>query len=388
MASWIVPIVFLALPFVFLTSGLIWKSQLMFFIICPIFIIAMNIKNVWVKSFLLYVTTWQIAIFILNFNRGGLSTGPGLTIIISLMAAAVIYKFVSEGNLPDEKWATVIRIAILIQILISIPQPFGLNPVTLLLGLVTKVEEKLPGHLIGTLGNRNYLAAFIAAGLPFFIGWRTVNFKGVTINPFLISVCIFLFGCFSPGTLAAIMGLGFYLSYKYKPVKRIIYLSLTVKAAVAYAAIYILSTGYHMNEFQALPAQLLEFWNTGKITLDPFQGDVGRFSMWMTALSKLSVSWNLMLFGYGPAAFWGREYPIHSQYISVWFQFGLIGVALMAGYIVSSYRVLSKKKELILLTSLVIISLDMVANFSGEIAVTGFMITVICGLIERKRLNG
>jgi hypothetical protein len=385
MNQWIVPIVFLILPFAFLSPGLIWKSQLLFFLICPIFIIAMNLKNFWIKSFLLYIAAWQIFVFLMGFNHKGYSPGPGLSVLLALMAAAFIFKFITESTLANEKWAMVIRIAVIVQILISLPQPFGVNPLVYFLSFLTNVKEMQLLHLVGTLGNRNFLAAFIAISVPFFIGWRTFTIKGISINPALIGIFGFLALCLSPGTLAAIIGMGFFLSFNLPFWKRLIAWSLAIKIAVAFAAAYVLITGNHLNEFQALPGQLKELIATGKVTFDPFQGDVGRFGMWMMAFSQLIKSWVFMVFGFGPAAFWGREYAIHGEYMSVWFQYGLIGLFLMLGYIITTGRYLWKKKSLVLLTSFLIICLDMVGNFPAEIASTAFMMIIVCGLIERER---
>lgn len=384
MNDWIVPTLFLMLPFVFLAPGLIWKSQLLFFLICPIFIIALNIKNIWIKSFLLYASVWQMVVFFLSFNKAGMNPGYGLSVILALMSGAILFKFVSEGNMPNEKWFMFIRIAVILQILISIPQPFGFNPFSDLLSLFIKVRENLPGHLVGSLGNRNYLAAFIAISIPCFIGWRTFKIKGISINPALIAIFIFLGFCLSPGTLAAIIGMGFFLSYNMSPLKRIIALSAAVKVAVIFTACYVLITGNHLNEFTELPGQLKEFVTTGKFTVDPFKFDIGRFAMWLMVLSQLITGWFFMIFGFGPGAFWGREYSMHGQYISVWFQFGLVGLGLMLGYIYTTIRFLTKEKSLILLTAFIIICLDMIGNFPVEIASTAFLIIVICGLIERE----
>ena len=385
MNDWIVPLLFLVLPFVFLAPGLIWKSQLLFFLICPVFIIALDIKNIWIKSFLLYASAWQIVVFFLSFSKVGMNPGYGLSIILALMAGAIVFKFVSEGNIPDEKWFTVIRIAVILQILLSLPQPFGWNPFADFMALFIKVRENLPGHLVGSLGNRNYLAAFIAISIPCFVGWRTFKIGRISINPAIIGIFVFLGFCLSPGTLAAIIGMAFLLSYNLSPMKRLISMSAAMKVAVAFTACYVLITGNHLNEFTALPGQLHEFLTTGKFTVDPFKSDVGRFAMWMMALSQLITGWFFMIFGFGPGAFWGREYSMHGQYISVWFQFGLVGLGLMAGYIYTTIRFLAKRKSLILLTSFVIICLDMIGNFPVEIASTAFLIIVICGLIERER---
>jgi hypothetical protein len=386
--NWTVPILFMALPFVYLAPGLIWRSQLLFFILCPVIAVAFAIKNLWVRIFLLYITAWQFTIFIVSFNNPRVNPGPGLEVLLSCMAGGLLYYFVSKGNVPDKTWFSFIRIAVIIQILIAIPQHFKYNFFMIVMSYFVPVAEKLPGHLVGSLGNRNYLAAFIAFSVPMFIGWRTFKIGKWSINPALIAIFIFLGFCLSPGTLAAICGVGFLLSYNLPFWKRLIALSVVSKICVAYAAAYILTTGYHLNEFQALPGQLREFWDTGKFTLNPFLGDVGRFAMWMTAFSQLITKWYTVVLGFGPASAWGRDYPIHGQYFSVWFQFGIIGLGLMLGYIYTTYRFLSKEKHLILLTSFVIICLDMIANFPGQIAPTAFLMVVIGGLIERKRLNG
>jgi len=388
MGTWIAAIVFLAMPFAFISPGLIWKSQHLFFLFCPVFIVALNLKNVWIKAFLLYLATWQLFIFLMSLNHRDYNPGFGLTILLSVMAGGIIYKFISEGKLPDEKWHSIIRIAVIIQIAISIPQAWGWNPVMELLSLVTTVREKLPGHLVGSLGNRNYLAAFIAMSVPFFIGWRTMKIGKLTINPALIVIFAFLGACVSPGTVAAMAGLGFYLTFNYSLKKRLIALSLISKVCVLYIMGYVLLTGNHLWEFQELPGQIRQFISTGNFQPDPFRDDIGRFQMWMMATSNLLHSWNLMVFGFGPAAAWGRNYPIHGQYISVWFHYGLVGLFFMLGYIVTTWRYLAKKKELALLTAFLIMCLDMVGNFPAGIATTAFMMIVICGLIERKRING
>ena len=396
MRKWIVPILFLALPFAFLAPGLIWKSQLLFFLICPIFIIAINLKNVWIKTFLLYAAAWQIIIFLMSFNDPSHNAGAGLSILLSLMAGALIFKFISEGDLPDGKWLMVIRIAVIIQILIAIPQHFGFSAVMYLVGMLTPVVQKQPLHLVGTLGNRNYLSIFVAASLPFFIGWMTFKVRGFSINPILIGIMIFLFFCFSPATIAAIAGMLFIFSYDLSAAKKALFLAIGAGLGIGYTAFYIAGAGTHymygqgshLWEFQALPGQLKELWTTGNLVVDPRQGDLGRFGMILSAFSQLIRSWSFAILGYGPAASWGRNYPVHCEYMSMWFQFGLIGLGLMMGYIVTTWRYLTKEKNRIFLGSFLIILIDMAGNFSLEVATTAFMIIVITALIERKRIHG
>ena len=386
--KWGVPAVFLALPFMFLVPGLIWKSQLMFFLIMPAIIAALSIENRWVKAGILYAVAWQIAIFLVTFNTPDPKVvGSSLSMMMAIGAGAILYKFVTMSELPTEKWWTALRWAVIAQIVIAVPQIVGVNPFMDVVRLFTKVEERLPGHLVGTLGNRNYLAAFIAYAVPAFIGWKTWKAAGRTINLPLIGVMAFLFFCFSPGTLAAFLALVVVYSWKHPWKKRLTLWAVGAAVAAGYTAFYVLSTGYHLNEFQALPSQIQEMMSSGKVTQDWFQGDVGRFMMWFMAISKLLQHWGYVLFGYGPGAFWGRQYPIHGEYVSILFNYGMVGLVILMGYIVSTWRFLAKKGDTILIGMFAAICLDMVGNFPLQIATTAAMICVICGLIERERLK-
>ena len=385
---WGIPAVFLAMPFMFLVPGLIWKSQLMFFLIMPAIIAALSIGNRWIKAGILYAVAWQIVIFLVTFNTPDPKVvGSSLSMMMAIGAGAILYKFVTMSELPTEKWWTALRWAVIAQIVIAVPQIVGVNPFMDVVRLFTKVEERLPGHLVGTLGNRNYLAAFIAYAVPAFIGWKTWKAAGRTINLPLIGVMAFLFFCFSPGTLAAFLALVVVYSWKHPWKKRLTLWAVGAAVAAGYTAFYVLSTGYHLNEFQALPSQIQEMMSSGKVTQDWFQGDVGRFMMWFMAISKLLQHWGYVLFGYGPGAFWGRQYPIHGEYVSILFNYGMVGLVILMGYIVSTWRFLAKKGDTILIGMFAAICLDMVGNFPLQIATTAAMICVICGLIERERLK-
>jgi len=162
---------------------------------------------------------------------------------------------------------------------------------------------------------------------------------------------------------------------------------MAVAGVIVYTAFYVLSTGNHLWEFQQLPEQLRTLMDTGLALVNPAQKDIGRFLMWQVAISKLCQHWSLMIFGFGPGAFWGRQYPIHGEYISVWFQWGLVGLAIVAGYIIHTWRFLIKRKDMLLTTSFLIICLDCIGNFPMQIASTGFLALIIMGLIERERLK-
>jgi hypothetical protein len=380
--KWVIPILFLILPFALIAPGLIWKSQQLFFLMLPVFIIAFSLKNKWVRWFMLYAGVWQLFLFIYSFNNPKPPTGAGLSYILSLMAGGIVFKFVSESTLPTEKWYTVLRIAVIMQVAISAFQFFGWSPVAWLFSFVIQVKQLLPHHLVGSIGNRNYLAAFAAFALPMFFIWRSGIFLPVL-------ALLFLF-CPSPATLAAIIGAAFWIAYRktQAPGKILVYLSGAVLAGAGFTVLYVLTTGYHLNEFKDLPGQLGQFFSQGRVDFSPTQGDLGRFGMWLTALGHLISTPFGMVLGFGPGAFWGREYGLHSMYMATWFYFGLVGLFLLFGYIYTTWKFLWRLKDPILLTSFLIMCLEIVGDHSFEIATSGMMGVIILGLIERERLNG
>jgi len=384
---WTIAAVFLMLPFAFITPGLIWKSQQLFFLILPLFIVAASLRNRWIKVFLFYAGAWQIFLFIYAFNRPDVNPGPGLGCLLSIMAGAIVFKFVSEGKLEKEKWFQVIRIAIIMQVAISISQFLGFNPIAWILSQFIQVRQLTPTHLVGSIGNRNYLAAFVAFSIPMFIYWKQLNIFGWRMGAFLPFVAFMLIVCPSPGTVAAILGVTFYAAYSrtQSPGGIIPCLLIALIGAAGFTAVYVLYTGNHLNEFQALPGQLSQFFSQGKVDFDVFQGDLGRIGMWLMALGHLISSVPGMIFGFGPGAFWGREYPLHSEYMAVWFYYGLIGLFLMLGYLWSTWKFLWKSKDITLMTCFLIIFVEIGANHSFEIATTGMLGVIILGLIERER---
>lgn len=285
----------------------------------------------------------------------------------------------------------IIRIAVIIQLIIGIIQFSGFNVVVYFLSKFTMVQERTPTHMVGTLGNRNFLAAFISMSIPMFMGWRTFSFRGIKINPWVLVIFAALFVSPSPAVLAAIIGLTFFFVYcppAKISIKGWFYIGGGVVAALVYGISYVLITGNHLGDFTVFPQQLKELAETGGIQTEAGIQDLGRFGMWLMALGKLTQTWFGAVIGFGPNAYWGRSYPLHNEYMTIWFEFGLIGLGLVFAYIYTSIKFLLKTKNNVLLTSLIILCLDMVANFPMEIASTAFMAIIIIGLIERERLIG
>jgi hypothetical protein len=316
---------------------------------------------------------------------------------LSFIAGVCVFKFVSESTVRKETWFTVIRIAVIAQAAIAISQYLGFNPVVLVMGLFIKARELMPGHFVGTLGNKDFLTAFIAIPLPLFIGWRTLKWHiekpfgmdgvypwDLSFNIPVLAICFILFFGPTTASLAAIIGLAVYFNQGWRS------LALGGLIALAMVYYYVVGQGVHLDEFQMLPRQLEEFIRTGAVTqfINPsIPTDLGRFGMWLTALGRLLSSWKSFVFGFGPAAPWGMPYPLHNEYMTAFFEFGFLGLAMLLGYILTTARYLIKSKNLLLGSCFCIACLDMAGNYTLHIAPTAFLVIIICGLIERERLS-
>jgi hypothetical protein len=367
----------------------IWEGERLFFIIMFLPILAFSIKNIWIRVFLLYAFAWQIFLQLSTFLHPTKQTVESLTVVIFIILGVLLFKFVSESKIKKETWFNVIRVAVLIQVVISILQYFNFNIVVKIMALFIKTVDLMPGFCNGTLGNKDYLTAFIAISLPLFIGWKTIKWHihrpfwlDLSFNIPLLAILFILFVGPTMATLAAIIGLAIYFRRGWK-----LYIpAFLLICGVLYY--YVVIQGYHLHEFQMLSGQLQDLYYRGgtfiKVTSD---GDIGRFGMWIAACGKLFSSWTRLIFGFGPAANWGMPYSLHSEYVTMFFEYGLVGLILLLGYVFSTARYLIKSKNILLGSCFVIAFLDIMATFNMHIAPVAFLVIIICGLIEREKLG-
>ena len=381
--DWIVAVTFFMFPFMLLAPGIIWRGQLLFFIVMGSIILAFQIRNLLVRTFILYASVWQLCIFMTAFVTA-INPGNGLSIILSLTSGAMIYAFVASGNISKAAWFAVIRTVIIIQAVLGTLQYFEIDLVIKIIGLFAPVRSELPGHIVGSIGNRNFLAILIAMSLPMFADWKWPVVKGINISVVLLFAILLL--CMSPGTLAAIIGMTIYYCHKHHVKHWALCILGSILVSIAYAASYVLITGNHSNELLDIVPQFEQLREHGDILTNTAPGDLGRLAMWLLAGWKLAHDGFAFVFGFGPGAFWGRLYPVHSDYVSIFFQFGLIGFSMVASYLFLTLRRLFRSTDSVLFASFCILCIDMVANFPMEVASTGFMALIIAGLIERDRL--
>jgi O-antigen ligase len=382
--TWSILAIFLMLPFVLIAPGISWKSQQLFMLVATSIVVAFSLKNLWLRAFIVYLFCWTIYLFLRSLISPGIhfNVAPqtGMSILLYVLSGAVIVKFVSISKLSDEKFYHVIIIAVLLQVFMAIIQYLGFYPWEWLLShfIVTAQTTADVGPFRGTLGNRDILGCFLGVSIPMFLSWTAVKqYQNILIKALTVLVIAILLFSPSPGTVAALIGMGVYYFQKNK-----FSLLIAFMAAAIYAIIYIL-TSYHLADFMAAPAQLKGLINTGTVAAP----DGGRLWKWMLAFSQIIQSPETFIFGSGPGAFWGKKYPLHNEYIQCWFEIGLVGLVLMLGYVMSTFNYLIKSKNMVLLSAFTIVCIDAGANYPLHIATTAFLICIIAGLIERQQIQ-
>lgn len=177
----VIPLVYLAIPFCFLANGLIHKGHKIGLLIGLLFILAVNVSNRWLRWFFLYVATWHLitrvmVVFgdpLINLLAGKIAFGR----MIFLMAGIALYLMIVKSKTPLRWFYNVICIGTLIQCVIAIFQKFDIDLVVWALNFGCEAQARISTSVgMGTLGNNNFLAAFIAISMPFFLRKHWIAF--------------------------------------------------------------------------------------------------------------------------------------------------------------------------------------------------------------------
>lgn len=359
---------FLLLPFGFLSFGLIHAGQQYAFILSGLIACAVMQKNIWIKAFFLYLTAWCLAVFILNLV---LHIDPKLldrmmSTIVFFMAGGMLFLAIRNCKIKNDLFYDVICIAAIIQGIISGLQMLGFDPVFELLNRTITAQKLLDKNMIiGSLGNPNFLTAFMAFSLVFFL-------RGKWIFAAIIPVFFLIAGKTTGSFVAAAMGISIY--YR-KPIYGIII-----------SAAYMLWDSPYRQTVLGITGSPSDGGSVTVITpqgsvLEDEKRDMGRVFYWKTAITQLLANPLYVIFGFGPGTGPFR-YPLHNEWLESWYQYGVIGFGLLSGYVLTIYR-----KNKILFTAFIIICLNMAVNYPLHLGPSAFLIIIIAALIERERLQ-
>jgi hypothetical protein len=344
MREYLLPTTFLLSPFLILSTGYIWTGQQIGLMMVFLLLLAAMIENRWVQLFIVYVVVYQTWLFIdaiVNPSLFRAALSSGYTQVLFMFAGAMIFHATSKSKVSVGIFYNIICIAALIQAGIAILQVTLIDLVPITLSLIATAKSQALNIPVGTLGNQNYLAAFLAFSTVFFL--RRIWIFG------LIPVCVALFISHTTSAVVpAVIGIGLFCILRYQ-------LKLKLIAGVVLLC--------------ALMALMYGLYDASIFVND-------RFEIWGSALNQ--VLNNNIIFGLGPGALWAGNYPLHSEWVTLVHQFGLIGLILAGGYLVTVSR-----KNIYLFSSFVIIVINMAGNAALHIPPTAFLACLVAGLMER-----
>jgi hypothetical protein len=316
----------------------------------------------WLKVAGVYLGCWMAYIFAMTMI-GNLPQELAPNMIFSVMfiwAGMLFFLSVYRGSLSLGSWSNIICFIATAQACLAISQVYGYDPIRILLEEVVDVHGQMDFTTpVGTMGNQNFLAAFLAISLPFFFRKRRLRLLWKQHE-------------------IAVMPWGWFMVL---PI--LIYALILTRTTTAIGAAIIGSLffffGWKWALFGVLPASILyaiKYWNIGIF-------NNARTEYWMDAWQSTSHSWQTFLFGWGPGVTWKSGNMLHSEYVNTFFNFGLIGIVLMMGYI---FRV--HKMNKMLLSAFIVLCIDMIGNHALHITPTAVLIITIMALMEREKTRG
>lgn len=328
-------------------NGLIFFSLLAATLLLP---------NMWLKLMGLLITAWLGYAYLLKF-LGPFPSGPFIDASLIIFFGSLLYLFVFHSNLSPAFYFGAMCISALIQASIAICQRMWFDPVSETLAYLVTVTGVLDFSTpVGTLGNTNFLGAYLAISLPFFFRRKWAWFLPIIAYGLYITNARAACG-------AAIVGTGFFfLGWK------------GFFGAIIPGLAYITAVGGHSW------GQLLHS---------------DRYLFWIDAIKRVCDSVPSFLVGYGQGTTWMINNELHSEYAATFFRYGIIGLFCMGGYIVTTFRDVrayrSPSRRLLRaggntpLTAFLILCVNMVANHPLHIVPTAILAVVVMALLEREK---
>ena len=242
-------------------------------------------------------------------------------VLMLIMAGYAIYIVIKFGSASRTFWMNTICI------------------VSVILSAIGMLQYYFKGMVCATLGNSNFLGAFLAISVICFL-----RKKWWMLLP-LILFALYATHC-ATAIVALIVGLG-YLVWGWRGVV------FSVVSGAAY----------------------IVFFKGGVISL------MQRSVFWLDAFTKLSNHWNTLLFGTGPSILWKQDNMLHSEPIYMLWNFGLVGLFLAGAYIGKTFM---DGSDRYLMAMLIVILVDSLANHIMHITATAYLSVVVFALNDRE----
>jgi len=331
---------FILLPVTILTAGLIHDGHRIALFTFSLGLLAVCVRNPWLMGLMMWAMCWQIAILVLTFT---MVNKPPIVFTatdqyIYYICAGVIFILVKGSKIPNEHWYNAICGVTVFELVMGCFQFFKLDPYTWALNHFVMTVSLWDG-INGTLGNPNFHCAFLAISLPFFFrkGWRW----------FIPLIAFFL-----------------------------IYSKTSTSVASACAAVAVYFWHWTWLVAAGLAACVYAFWYDTGILINE------RFGYWRDAIDIMGL-WPLSyLVGMGPGVGFRHDWPLHNEWLTIYYRYGLVGLSFVVGYVVTAYR-----ENRILFAAFVAACVNAIGNYPLHLAPSVFLLMIVMGLMEREREN-
>jgi len=344
-------IAFIMMPFCVLTGGIIHRGHHTGFTILILMVISSLVKEKALKYLCYYATFWAMFVMIAkvtgHLHKSYAVTANGRTVFIAL--GMIVYVVVAHSKESKHIFFNLICVAAMLQSIIGVMQLLGYDPFFSFLSCFVGTRYELPaGWPVGSLGNNNFFAGYLAISLPFFFRKRILVCAG------FIPLIIFLIinSNTSGAVIAVCIGMGIFF-------KKTRWLAILFIVGVLYA-LFFDNNG-----------------DTGTMVI------YGRFWIWKKALSSIFSHPIMMLIGHGPQAKTGFAFPYHNEYLQLWFNYGAVSVCLWAYYLIGI-----KNTDRNLYAGFIIASAFAFTSYPMHLAPSAFLIFIIMGLLEREKYHG
>lgn len=344
----VLPVLMLAIPYMVLTRGLLHGSHHLAIVLFAAVMVGILAGNVWISAFMVYLAGREVFLFLGAINGNPAAAIAGLDVMVYLIAGLLFFVAARHSNLELFTFYNFICIGAIVQAVIAVLQFVGIDLMLMVLNLFVPAKGKLAdGTLLGTLGNPNFLAAYLAISLPFFFrkGWAW-------FIPLIVAVLI---GCKTTAAIIpAIIGAAWFFWDRTTGHWQSTYNGMIITGCALAGIFYVTVIG-------------TPFWESD------------RFGFWMQAMGQLDTTAKI-LFGLGPGAPWAQKWPLHSEWVTVVHQFGMAGLWIVGGYVLTLYR-----GNRFLFAALLIALINAGGNYNLHLAPSAALIAVIAGLIEREK---
>lgn len=302
---------------------------------------ASYIKDVWLKWLIVYITCWQAYSAMLWMFGGGSFQQyvVGFNVSHKIVIGILIYWLALQANFTKKTFYNFVCIATIIQVVVALLQIGGVNIVTEALALFKPNVKDGGGFIYGSLGVMNGLSTWLAITLPFFFR----RYWAVAV-PFICFLTLYMHR--EMGVLASIIAIVVY--------SRNAWLLVLPTVFVLYKAIM---AGGIINA-------VIKYGGT-------------RLDNWLLVYERISSGLFSVLFGFGGGVD-VPMFPIHNEFINLWFMFGAIGVAVVCGFLATM-----PQKDKMLSASFFALLTDSLGFYSMRVPPVALLVLIMLGVMKK-----